>query len=57
MNIKQVCMLYELKERLELAELVRNADDERIRLIAQIISADPRRLEAALSASRTTPGN
>ena len=54
MNYEQLCALYELKERIELMELVRDADDERIRLILTIASADPRRLEAALSASQAT---
>ena len=52
MNTDQILKLYELKQRLELMDLVQNADDERVRLLLQIISADPRSLEAALSALR-----
>lgn len=44
--------LSELKERLELMDLVCRADDERIRLILKLTEADPRSLEAALSASQ-----
>lgn len=49
MNTDQILKLYELKQRLELMDLVQSADDERVRLLLRIISADPRSLEAALS--------
>lgn len=52
MNTDQILKVYELKQRLELMDLVQSADDERVRLLLQIISADPRSLEAALSAFR-----
>lgn len=50
MQIDQICELYSLKQRLELADLIQNASDERVRLLMQIIEADPQRLAAALSA-------
>lgn len=51
MNNEQIVTLHEMK-RIELMDLVRSADDERVRLLIKIIEADPRSLEAALSASQ-----
>lgn len=53
LNDKQLCDLYRLKERLELLDLVRNADEERVRLVLRLTEIDPRSLEAALLASRS----
>lgn len=52
MKIEQFCELYNLKQRLELADLIQNASDERVRLLMQIIEADPQLLAAALSAAQ-----
>lgn len=56
MNNDQLCELYELKQLLELLDLVRNADDERVHLILKLTEINPRSLEAALLATRTVRG-
>ena len=50
---EQLCNLYALKQRIELMDLVRNADDERIRLILKLTEIDQRSLEAVLLAAKT----
>jgi len=52
LNTDQICKLFAIKQRIELVELVREADDERLRLMLRIIEADQRSLEDALSALR-----
>ena len=52
MNNEQILKLYELKQRLELIRCIESADDTRVRLLLKIIEADPRSLEAVLSATR-----